>query len=156
MDKTDKPEYPEAVQKEYSELIKKTEPKTPKTKTMLCAFAVGGLICCVGEAVKDVLDKLFTLTPVQLSAFVTAAMIFLGSLFTALGIYDKLGRKAGAGSIVPITGFANSVASSAIEHNREGVFFGICAQMFTVAGPVIVFGIVLSVAAGLIKMLILK
>jgi stage V sporulation protein AC len=141
---------------EYSELVKATAPKTPKVKTMLSAFIVGGLICCVGEAVKDILDKFLKLTPVQLSAFVTIVMIFLGSFFTAVGLYDKLGRKAGAGSIVPITGFANSVVSSAMEHNREGVVFGICAQMFTIAGPIIVFGIALSVVAGLVKILILK
>jgi stage V sporulation protein AC len=142
--------------KEYSELVKETAPKTPKIKTMLSAFAAGGLICCVGEAVKDLSDKFLKLTPVQLSAFATIIMIFLGSFFTAAGLYDKLGRKAGAGSIVPITGFANSVVSSAMEHNREGVVFGICAQMFTIAGPVIVFGILLSAVAGLVKLFILK
>ncbi|MDR3263082.1 MAG: stage V sporulation protein AC [Clostridiales bacterium] len=139
----------------YPEFVKKTSPKTRKLKTMLWAFVVGGLICCVGEAIKDIIDKYFNLTAVQLSALATMSMIFLGSFFTALGLYDKLGRKAGAGSIVPITGFANSIVSSAIEHNREGVVFGICAQMFTIAGPVIVFGIALSCVAGLVKLLII-
>jgi stage V sporulation protein AC len=137
-------------------LVKATEPKTPKMKTMLFAFIVGGLICCVGEAVKDGLEQIFRLPTDRLSALATVVMVFWGSFFTAVGLYDKLGRKAGAGSIVPITGFANSVVSSAMEHNREGVFFGICAQMFTIAGPVIVFGIALSVVAGLVKLLILK
>ena len=77
-------------------------------------------------------------------------LIFLGAFLTALGVYDKLGHFAGGGSIVPITGFANSVVSPAVEYNREGVFFGVCAKMFVIAGPIIVFGVVASVIAGLI------
>ena len=77
-------------------------------------------------------------------------MIFLGSLLTAFGLYDKLGHFAGAGSIVPITGFANSIVSPAMEFNREGVFFGVCAKMFVIAGPIIVFGTVASFVVGLI------
>lgn len=140
---------------QYSEFVKQTSPKTHKARTMLWAFLTGGLICCVGEAVKDVLSHFFNLTAYQLSSYTTCIMIFLGSFLTAVGLYDKIGRKAGAGSIIPITGFANSVAASAIEHNREGVFFGICAQLFTIAGPVIVFGIVLSFIAGIIKLYIM-
>ena len=77
-------------------------------------------------------------------------MIFAGSFLTAIGVYDKLGHFAGGGSIIPITGFANSVVSPAVEYNREGVFFGVCAKMFVIAGPIIVFGIVASVIVGII------
>ncbi|MDR1906009.1 MAG: SpoVA/SpoVAEb family sporulation membrane protein, partial [Clostridiales bacterium] len=121
------------TEKEYPKFVEKTSPKTSKLKTMIWAFVVGGLICCIGEAAKDLLNHFFTLSDTQSSSYTTIVMIFIGSFFTALGLYDKLGRKAGAGSIVPITGFANSVASSAIEHNREGVIFGICAHIFTIA-----------------------
>ncbi|MDR2046469.1 MAG: SpoVA/SpoVAEb family sporulation membrane protein [Clostridiales bacterium] len=141
---------------EYLKFVEENSPKTRKVKTMLFAFIAGGSICCIGEAVRDVLDKILSPTAPQLSSYVTIIMIFLGSFFTAVGLYDKLGRKAGAGSVLPITGFANSVTSAAIEHNREGVVFGICAQMFTVAGPVIVFGIVLSVVSGIVKLLFLS
>ena len=81
-------------------------------------------------------------------------MIFLGSFLTAIGVYDKIGHYAGAGSIVPITGFSNSVVSPAMEYNREGVFFGICAKMFIIAGPIIVFGIIASVIVGIIGLFI--
>ena len=81
-------------------------------------------------------------------------MIFLGSFLTAIGVYDKIGHYAGAGSIVPITGFANSVVSPAMEYNREGVFIGICAKMFIIAGPIIVFGIIASVIVGIIGLFI--
>jgi stage V sporulation protein AC len=120
---------------------------------MLWAFVIGGLICCVGEVIKDLLEGFLELTEEHVRAFTTMSMIFLGSFFTAVGLYDRLGRKAGAGSIVPITGFANSIVSSAMEHNREGVIFGVCSQLFTVAGPVIVFGIALSFVAGILKMI---
>ncbi|MDR3294129.1 MAG: stage V sporulation protein AC [Clostridiales bacterium] len=141
---------------EYPEFVEKTAPKTRKLKTMVWAFIIGGLICCVGEAIKDIFAAGFRLEGKSLASYVTMTMIFLGSLFTAFGLYDKLGRKAGAGSIVPITGFANSITASAMEHNREGVIFGVCTQLFTIAGPVIVFGIALSVIAGLIKLIIIK
>ena len=83
----------------------------------------------------------------------TVTLIFLGAFRTAVGVYDKLGHFAGGGSIVPITGFANSVVSPAVEYNREGVFFGGCAKMFVIAGPIIVFGVVASVIAGLIGLI---
>ena len=86
----------------------------------------------------------------EVGAWTTVVMILFGAFFTAVGVYDKLGHFAGGGSIIPITGFANSVVSPAIEYNREGIFFGICAKMFVIAGPVIVFGIVASVLVGII------
>ena len=108
---------------------------------MLAAFFVGGLICCVGEGVSDLLKLIFpAMTEEDVATWTTVVMIFAGSFLTAIGVYDKLGHFAGGGSIIPITGFANSVVSPAVEYNREGVFFGVCAKMFVIAGPIIVFG----------------
>ena len=120
-------------------------------RTLIAAFIVGGLICCIGEAIGDVLKVIFkTMTEKDVAIWESCIMIFLGSLLTALGLYDKIGHFAGAGSIVPITGFANSIVSPAMEFNREGVFFGVCAKMFVIAGPIIVFGTVASFLVGLI------
>ncbi len=120
-------------------------------RTLICAFIVGGLICCVGEGVGDVIKLLFEdLDEKKIGIYSSCFMIFLGSFLTAIGVYDKLGHFAGGGSIVPITGFANSVVSPAMEFNREGVFFGVCAKMFVIAGPIIVFGVVASFFVGLV------
>lgn len=134
------------------------EAKTPKTKnwpTLFNAFWVGGLICCLGQAVYDLLAYFFpTMTDSELSAWMLIVLIFIACFLTGLGVYDRIGTFAGAGSIVPITGFANSVASPALEFKKEGIIFGLCVKMFTVAGPVIVSGIVASVIVGIIYMFI--
>ena len=120
-------------------------------RSILAAFLVGGLICCIGEGIKDIIKLIEpTLQKEQVGSWVSISMIFLGSFLTALGVYDKIGHYAGAGSIVPITGFANSVVSPAMEYNREGIFFGVCAKMFIIAGPIIVFGVISSVIVGII------
>ena len=120
-------------------------------RSLIAAFVVGGLICCVGEGVSDVIKVIFPeMAEESVGAWTTVVMIFIGSLLTGLGVYDKLGHFAGGGSIIPITGFANSVVSPAMEYNREGVFFGVCAKMFVIAGPIIVFGVVLSIIVGII------
>lgn len=120
-------------------------------RSLFAAFIVGGVICCIGEAIGDVIKFIFkTMSDKDVAIWESSVMIFLGSLLTAIGIYDKIGHFAGAGSIVPITGFANSIVSPAMEFNREGVFFGVCAKMFVIAGPIIVFGTVASFIVGLI------
>lgn len=140
---------------DYQQLIKKTSPKSPMARTLFAAFVVGGLICCVGEGVRDIIKLIFPEMSVEeLGNWVTVVMIFLGSFFTAIGVYDKLGHFAGAGSIVPITGFANSVVSPAIEFNREGVFYGICAKMFIICGPIIVFGVSAGLLSGIIALIV--
>ena len=137
--------------KEYQDYVKKNSPKSPMFRTLFAAFAVGGLICCIGEAIGDVIQVIFkNMSEKDVASWESCVMIFFGSLLTALGLYDKLGHFAGAGSIVPITGFANSIVSPAMEFNREGVFFGVCAKMFVIAGPIIVFGTVASFLVGLI------
>lgn len=135
----------------YQEYVSNTAPKSPMMRSILAAFLVGGLICCIGEGIKDIIKLIEpTLQKEQVGSWVSISMIFLGSFLTAIGVYDKIGHYAGAGSIVPITGFANSVVSSAMEYNREGIFFGVCAKMFIIAGPIIVFGVISSVIVGII------
>lgn len=137
----------------YLKLIKDTTPKTKMARTLVFSFLVGGSICCVGQLVSDIIMLISPAMPeIEMKMWTTIVMIFLGSFFTGIGLYDKLGYYAGGGSIIPITGFANSIVSPAMEYNREGIVFGVCAKMFTIAGPIIVFGIVSSVIVGLIGM----
>lgn len=137
--------------KEYAELVEQTAPKTKEVKTILLAFAVGGLICVIGQAISDALGALLPQFGAKnIAALTGVAMIFLGSLLTGLGVYDKIGYYAGAGSVLPITGFANSIVSPAIEYNKEGIVFGLMAKMFSIAGPVIVSGISASVLIGIV------
>ncbi|HIZ63219.1 MAG TPA: SpoVA/SpoVAEb family sporulation membrane protein [Firmicutes bacterium] len=117
------------------------------------AFFVGGLICCIGQFFR-MMFELAGLTGDVLSGTVSVALIFLGVLLTGFGVYDRIGKNAGAGSIVPITGFANSVASPAVEFKTEGFVYGTAAKMFVVAGPIIVFGVTAGAAVGLIYWLI--
>lgn len=139
---------------DYKSFVKENAPKSPMWRSLAAAFFVGGIICCIGEGVSDAIKAIFPdMTTEDVSAWTTVIMIFLGSLLTGLGVYDKLGHFAGGGSIIPITGFANSVVSPAMEYNREGVFFGVCAKMFVIAGPIIVFGIVFSVVVGIIGLI---
>lgn len=133
----------------YNEYVKKKTPNSPILKNCIKAFVVGGIICMIGQGITDIslmlgagADDVKTITPVVL--------IFLGAFLTAIGVYDKIGKHAGGGSIIPITGFANSIVSSAIEFKKEGYIMGVGAKLFTIAGPVIVFGTVASVVYGLI------
>ena len=139
---------------DYREYVAKNAPRSPMLRSLVAAFVVGGLICCIGEGIKDAVSAIFpSMTEEDAGAWTTIILIFIGSFLTAIGVYDKIGRFAGGGSMIPITGFANSVVSPAIEHKREGVVLGLCANMFSVAGPVIVFGISSSVAVGIIVMI---
>ena len=127
--------------------------RMPKSKTLLnCvyAFLVGGAICCIGQLVGDAGTLCLSLDEKQRAAFTSIVMIFLGALFTGVGQYDKRGSFAGAGSVVPITGFANSIVAPAMEHRREGLVLGVAANMFTIAGPVLVYGIVSGMIIGII------
>lgn len=133
----------------YLQYVKTQEPKTKHFKNCLAAFGVGGLICCIGQFFRFMLEYA-GLSGDVLAGTVSAILIFLSCLLTGFGVYDRIGRHAGAGSIVPITGFANSVASPAIEFKTEGWIYGMAAKMFTVAGPIIVFGVFSGVLVGLI------
>ena len=135
--------------KEYQEYLKRINPRSPVGKNMVLAFLVGGAICCAGQAIGD----WYGLLGLNRQAAATAAsitLVFLSALFTGLGLYHRLARYAGAGTLVPITGFANSVASPAIDFRAEGIVTGTAVKMFTVAGPVIVFGTAASAVYGLI------
>ncbi len=136
---------------EYNELVKETVPKSKEFKTLIWAFVVGGIICVIGQGISDVLRLIIKdIDKVSLANLTSAILIFLGALLTGIGIYDKIGAFAGGGSIVPITGFANSVVSPAMEYNRDGVVFGIMSKMFVIAGPIIVSGVIASIGVGLI------
>jgi len=134
----------------YRAMVKKSAPKIPVLKNAIAAFLVGGLICSLGQIVLNY----FTIQGVALkeAGTITAAiMVFLGALLTGLGIYDEIGKFGGAGSMVPITGFANSIVSPALEFKREGYVYGVGAKVFTIAGPVLLYGILISVIIGLIS-----
>ncbi len=145
----------EAKQKEYLAEVKKEMPKTKHFSTMLKAFITGGLICVVGQSISLIIKYFFPeMDEKTVSGFTTMAMILITCVLTGFGVYDKIGSFGGAGSIIPITGFANSIVSPAIEHKREGIVLGLCTNMFSVAGPVIVFGITSSVIVGLIYLFV--
>ena len=138
--------------KEYAELVEETAPKTKEGKTILLAFAVGGLICVIGQAISDALGALLPQFGAKnIAALTGVAMIFLGSLLTGLGVYDVIARQGGAGSFLPITGFANAMSSAAMEFRSEGLIMGTAVKMFNVVGPVVVNGIVWSAAAGVLR-----
>ena len=134
---------------QYQQKVDKIKPKPPIVKNLFWAFVVGGLICVLGQGIQDWFVGL-GMANKDAAAPTSAVMIFLGAFFTGIGVYDELGRRAGAGSIVPITGFANSIVAPAMEFKREGYVFGIGAKMFVIAGPVIVYGTVTAVTVGFI------
>lgn len=134
----------------YQQHVKEVMPKSHLFKEIVMAFIVGGLICVLGEALNDLGKNVLGLDEEGVSTFRSATLIFLGALFTGIGVYDVLGRIAGAGSIVPITGFANSIVAPALEFKWEGYILGVGAKLFTIAGPVLVYGISTSILAGLL------
>ena len=133
---------------EYDAMIQKTVPPTQSGRTIPAAFLVGGLICVLGQALTDL--YLLFLPQQQASTLASVTLVFLSALFTGLGLYPKLAKFAGAGTLVPITGFANAVLSPAIEFKSEGHVMGIGAKMFSIAGPVLVFGLTAGVVYGLV------
>ncbi|WP_422443851.1 stage V sporulation protein AC [Thermoanaerobacterium sp. DL9XJH110] len=140
-------------QQDYKNFVKQKRPKPPYLQNIIMAFLIGGLICVVGQLVMNFFIST-GMSQKEAGAPTAAIMVFLGALLTGLGIYDKIGKRAGAGSIVPITGFANSIVAPAMEFKREGYVFGVAAKMFVVAGPVLVYGISSAVVIGLIYYLI--
>ena len=134
----------------YRQMVEDAKPPRPFFPQLLKAFFVGGLICCVGQAASDLAQRMLALQGDDLSAFTAIFMVFLGATLTGIGLYDQIGRFAGAGSVVPITGFANSIVSPAMEFKREGYVMGVGAKLFSIAGPVLVYGIGASVIYGII------
>ncbi|MHB1126833.1 MAG: stage V sporulation protein AC [Bacillota bacterium] len=139
-------------QQEYQKLVNTMKPKPTLGKNAFAAFLVGGLICLIAQVIYNSFAALGLDTKAAGAATVMV-MVFLGALLTGLGIYDNIGKYAGAGSIVPITGFANSIVASALEFKREGYVFGVGARMFMIAGPVLVYGFLASVIIGLFAFL---
>lgn len=138
--------------KEYQEYIKSKIPKPDYLKNAIRAFVVGGSICLIGQIVRNILFR-FGLDEKAVATGTSIIMVFLGSVLTGIGIYDKIGKFGGAGATIPITGFANSIVSSAMEYKREGYIFGVAAKMFTIAGPVLVYGIGSSIIVGLLYLI---
>lgn len=141
-------------QQEYIDYIEKKSPKSPIALDTFRAFWTGGLICCIGQALYECMVRFCNVPQDAALSFTSIIMVFLGATLTGIGIYDNIGKYAGAGSVVPITGFANGIVASAIEFKKEGYVMGIGSKMFTIAGPVLVYGISSSVLAGLIYYLI--
>lgn len=137
------------TQKEYDQMSKKASPNSKSWINIPMAFLVGGLICTLGEVILNIFTH-FGAEKEAAGAWASIILVFLSALFTGLGIYEKLARHAGAGTLVPITGFANAVVSSAIESKSEGYILGVGAKIFTIAGPVILYGTTASVIYGLV------
>ena len=134
----------------YAALVQRLTPKSHLAQGCLRAFWVGGGICVLGQALADLGRTWFALTSSDALTFASAALIFLTALLTGLGIFDRIARYAGAGTVVPITGFANAMVSPAMEFKPEGWVLGTGARLFTIAGPVLVYGISASVLAGIL------
>ena len=137
---------------EYQQYVKQKSPKSPIFKDTALAFLVGGAICALGQLIQNGYVSL-GLERVDAGTATSVTLVFLSALFTGLNLYNSLARYAGAGTLVPITGFANAVVSPAIDFKSEGFVTGMAAKMFTVAGPVIVFGTLASAVYGVVLML---
>ncbi len=141
------------VQQEYQEFVKKREPKRPIVQSCFRAFLIGGSICLLGQVISRFYTQFFDFTEKTAGDPTTATLIFLAALLTGLGVYDHLGQWAGAGTAVPVTGFANSIASAAIEHRSEGFVLGVGGNMFKLAGSVIAFGVFSAFLIAILKVL---
>ncbi len=139
--------------KEYGELVKKQSPSSSKIKDFILAFCVGGFICVIGQLLM-VWYESCGLSEKVVKMAVPSTIIFIAAWLTGLKLFDKIAKRAGAGTLVPITGFANAVVSPAIEFKSEGWVLGLGAKMFTIAGPVIVYGVTASVLYGLVLWII--
>ena len=141
------------AQQSYDAMVKKASPNSPILSNCIKAFVSGGLICVLGQALLMLYTKK-GISEADAALWVSITLIGISAVLTAFGLYEKLGKFCGAGTIVPITGFANSVVSPATEFKKEGMVFGMAAKMFIVAGPVIVYGTLTSMAVGLIYYLV--
>ena len=135
--------------KEYAKLVKEATPNSALGMDMLRAFLVGGTICLIGQLIGDLYVSL-GVSKEDSSALVSSTLILIGALLTAFGVYDKIANIGKAGTLVPITGFANSIVSPAMEYKTEGYILGVGAKMFIIAGPVLVYGISASVIYGVV------
>lgn len=137
----------------YQKYVESVTPNSKKVREFLRAFWVGGTISMIGQGIGEV-GKSLNLSFEQIPMFTSSVLVFIGAFLTGIGVYDRIGKYAGAGSIVPITGFANSVCAPAMEFRREGVITGIGTKLFAIAGPVLAYGICASVIYGLLYALL--
>ena len=140
--------------KTYKKYAQAHAPKSPVFKNSIKAFLFGGVICVIGQALLEIYGKILGLVKDDAAALTSVTLIFIAILLTALGVFDRIAKHAGAGTLVPITGFANAVASPAIDARSEGLILGVGAKIFTVAGPVILFGTASGVLYGIIYYLV--
>lgn len=150
MSRTPKKQRPSADQKRYSQLVKAKAPRPPYLRNLLLAYLFGGLVSVAGQLLTDMYSSLMHIPPKEAGNPAVATVIFIGALLTGLGVFDKLARYAGAGLSVPVTGFANSMVSAALEFKREGLVLGLGSKIFMLAGSVITFGVVTAFIVGLI------
>jgi stage V sporulation protein AC len=138
-------------QKKYQQKIKPLQPKTPYLLNCVKAFLIGGFICAIGQGIQNFYITFFDFNEKTAGNPTVATLILIASILTGLGVYDKIGQFAGAGSIVPVTGFANAMTSAALEHKSEGLVLGVASNMFKLAGAVIVFGAVAAYVVGMAR-----
>lgn len=144
------------AQQDYQEFAKTREPKRPVFKNCVWAFFVGGIICTIGQALIWFFTTYFNFTEETASSPTIAVLIILSTLLTSIGVYDHIAQYAGAGTVVPITGFANTMTSAAIEHRSEGYVLGVGGNMFKLSGSVIVFGVFSAFIIAIIKIILMK
>ncbi|MDY2737777.1 stage V sporulation protein AC [Intestinibacter sp.] len=137
-------------EKKYKDYVDEISPKPTYVKNYILAFIVGGIICMIGQGINDAYMNIGGLNKQDAASYTSITLIFIGAFLTGLGVYDLLGKRAGAGSIIPITGFANSIVSPAMEYKREGYVLGVGANLFKIAGPVLVYGVGSSILFGFI------
>lgn len=140
--------------KEYLDYLNQKSPNSTIIKDIICAFLVGGIICVIGQAFYDLYNKAFGIDEETARTAVSVTMVFLGAFLTGINVYGKIAKYAGAGTLVPITGFANAIVSPAMEFKKEGLVLGLAARMFVIAGPVLVYGITASAFVGVIYYII--
>lgn|SRR5690554_5951172 len=138
---------------EFKKIVQKEQPPVNKTANFFKAFLVGGTICLIGQVFQELYMAFFNYSQQDAGTMATITMIFLGGLLTGLDIYDEIGQFAGAGSLVPVTGFANAMVAPALEYKQEGFIIGIGANLFSIAGPVLAYGMVSAFIVGLLQTL---
>ena len=140
----------EVKKESYKKYAESMSPRSPILKNSVWAFFVGGFICAVGEALLELYGKVLGLSDKEAGTLCAVTLVFIAALLTGIGVFDNIARRAGAGTFVPITGFANSVVSAAIDSRSEGLVLGIGAKIFVVAGPVLLYGTLAGVIYGVI------
>ncbi len=136
--------------KAYQKYVDTKVPQPNLLENCLWAFFVGGIICTLGQLIHRIIENHYEYSHLDVNDITTLILVFIGAFLTGLGVYDVIGKRAGAGSLIPITGFANSIVAPAMEFKKEGFVLGVAAKMFTLAGPVLVYGVGSSVIIGIL------